>query len=268
MADTVTPNYNLVKPEIGSSIDTWGNKLNSDMDKIDNAMKSIEDRKLENDGDTYEGLLQFRTTPANRPSWFNTDPAVNALVGVLDTVEERNAAIKAALMEMFPTGTVIKWAGTAANVPTGWRLCDGTNGTPNMMNRFALGASATGAIGGTWEHNHGGLVTATALAIEHLPPHSHNVNDPGHAHSVYDPGHSHYYETVGDVIHGAVVGSPSRVSVKGARTEHVYTGVSIYAAGTGIWNSNTGAGWGHQHGIPTSNHAPPYYGICFIMKVW
>lgn len=43
MADTVTPNYNLTKPEVGGSNDTWGDKLNANMDAIDTAMKAIDD---------------------------------------------------------------------------------------------------------------------------------------------------------------------------------------------------------------------------------
>ena len=44
-----------------------------------------------------------------------------------------------------PVGTIAVWSGETTNIPTGWALCDGTNGTPDLRNRFIIGAGVSGA---------------------------------------------------------------------------------------------------------------------------
>ena len=41
-----------------------------------------------------------------------------------------------------PSGAIMMWSGTIATIPSGWYLCDGTNGTPNLTNKFIIGADA------------------------------------------------------------------------------------------------------------------------------
>ena len=50
---------------------------------------------------------------------------------------------------MTPSGGIIMWAGSTSDVPTGWALCDGTNGTPNLLDRFVVPAGGTYAAGQT-----------------------------------------------------------------------------------------------------------------------
>lgn len=66
-----------------------------------------------------------------------------------------------------------------------WAICDGNNGTPNLTDRFIVGAGNTYAVGDT-----GGAASVT-LATTELPAHNHAVTDPGHSHAVTDPGHNH-----------------------------------------------------------------------------
>jgi hypothetical protein len=56
----------------------------------------------------------------------------------------------------IPKGFIGIWSGSIATIPTGWALCDGNNGTPNLGDKFVLctGAFAVGASGGSTQHTH------------------------------------------------------------------------------------------------------------------
>lgn len=54
-------------------------------------------------------------------------------------------------------GLIAIWSGAIADIPAGWHLCDGNSGTPDLRNRFVIGAGATynpGDTGGTATHDH------------------------------------------------------------------------------------------------------------------
>jgi len=56
-----------------------------------------------------------------------------------------------------PSGTITLWSGAIVDIPSGWFLCDGNNGTPNLKNRFIIGAGGTynpGDSGGYNTHTH------------------------------------------------------------------------------------------------------------------
>jgi hypothetical protein len=69
-----------------------------------------------------------------------------------------------------PSGIINMWSGTLANIPTGWVLCDGSNSTPDLRDKFVRGA-ANGANPGST----GGSDSIT-LSIDNLPSHSHHYN--------------------------------------------------------------------------------------------
>jgi len=54
-------------------------------------------------------------------------------------------------------GIITLWSGAIVDIPYGWRLCDGNNGTPDLRDKFIVGAGsayAPGAAGGSSSHNH------------------------------------------------------------------------------------------------------------------
>ena len=66
-----------------------------------------------------------------------------------------------------PAGCIVLWSGAASDIPDGWHLCDGTNGTPDLRDRFVIGAGNAYTPGAT-----GGNAQIT-LTKEQLPAHTH-----------------------------------------------------------------------------------------------
>jgi hypothetical protein len=63
----------------------------------------------------------------------------------------------AASTDELPAGVIVMWSGPMDSIPAGWALCDGQNGTPDLSNRFVLGAGTPeylGSTGGSHSHRH------------------------------------------------------------------------------------------------------------------
>ena len=81
-------------------------------------------------------------------------------------------AINTTLEFVVPAGGIIMWSGSTASIPSGWAICDGNNGTPDLRDRFVVGAGSTYGVNAT-----GGSANAVLIA------HSHSITDPGHDHT-------------------------------------------------------------------------------------
>jgi hypothetical protein len=78
----------------------------------------------------------------------------------------------------MPSGCIIMWAGTIANIPTGFVICDGNNGTPNLLGRFVEGVATAATNPGTT----GGSTSKTTAGHTHTLSGSSNIpNDGGNA---------------------------------------------------------------------------------------
>lgn len=79
----------------------------------------------------------------------------------------------------YPVGAIIMWYGEPEEVPYGWAVCDGTDGTPDLLSRFIRGAGNAEDAGGT-----GGQAQYT-LSVSQMASHSHTGD------TSYDGEHSH-----------------------------------------------------------------------------
>jgi hypothetical protein len=140
----------------------------------------------------------------------------------------------------FVAGMIMLWSGSSGSIPSGWLLCDGSNSTPDLRNRFVVGAGSTYAVGAT-----GG--TADAVVVSHT--HSTTVTDPGHNH-----GWSSFTVNAdgGNQATGMFTHISSWGNTVSRPTDSATTGISVS-------NSTTGSSG-------TNANLPPYYALCYIMK--
>ena len=148
-----------------------------------------------------------------------------------------------------PSGGIILWSGSSSSIPTGWVLCNGSNGTPNLTDKFVIGAGSGYNVGNT-----GG--SADAIVVTH----SHTTD------SIIEMNN-----TNGKSLTGSFRNEPHS---SGATS-------GIFSEQNGTFNENSFAGnngriisidANHRHGMTsagtsgTNANLPPYYALCYIMK--
>ena len=134
-------------------------------------------------------------------------------------------------ISFLPKGTIVIWSGSSASCPNGWQICNGTNGTPNLQNTFVLGAGSAYAVGAT-----GGEVNHT-LTTNEMPVHNHQTID------------NSFNSSMGNNYFG-----------NGSKNLSGGGGWSFGVGGSAYMTSNTGGGQAH-------NNMPPYYALCYIMRM-
>jgi hypothetical protein len=135
----------------------------------------------------------------------------------------------------IPAGGIIIWSGSTGSVPAGWLLCDGTNGTPDLRDRFIVGAGNTYAVNAT-----GG--SADAIVVSHTHTATSVVTDPGHNHTANSQTGAGYGQPAGQVT--AFAGNT------GTNTTGITVATTNATAGVSGTNANL----------------PPYYALAYIQK--
>jgi len=211
--------------------------------------KIIKGTDIDNEYNAISNAIASKAD-VNSPALTGTPTAPTATAGSNTTQIATTAFATAAALAVFPSGGIILWSGAISAIPSGWVLCNGSNSTPDLRNRFVVGAGSTYAVAAT-----GGSADATLVS------HSHGVNDPGHGHGVSDPGHSHSSPSNG-APNGGGAGAAFTTgmgNVPGHATTSSGTGISIQGSGTGISIQANGSS-------ATNANLPPYYALAYIMK--
>ena len=152
----------------------------------------------------------------------------------------------------FVAGMIVIWNGAANAIPTGWALCDGNNGTPNLVAKFIIGAAGSGSYQPGYT---GGEATKT-LGTANLPSHTHTSGTLTTSNNT----HNHTWDRQDVSIDAGYRPWPannndcSRTTANTGDNTHSHT----ISGNTG----DQGGTMGQSFSI-----LPPYYALCYIMKL-
>jgi len=147
-------------------------------------------------------------------------------------------AFSTAYATKTPYGTITIWYGALDALPKGWHLCDGTGSTPDLRDRFVVGAGnsyAKGAIGGEATHT---------LSVDEMPSHQHGAAG-AHTHKIKSDGNGSDYG-----LDLTIVGNQ----------KFPITDPGYIETAPDHQHSATGGDAAHEN-------RPPYYALAYIMKI-
>jgi microcystin-dependent protein len=135
-------------------------------------------------------------------------------------------------------GGIVIWSGSTLDIPNGWQICDGTNGTPNLRNRFIIGA------GDLFNVNDNGGSKDSEL-VSHTHTVTTNSNSHTHTFPASNTSTSFSFESIAQ---GSGTATNAVTSSNGA---HTHTLENISTPGESGVNKNL----------------PPYYALCYIQQI-
>lgn len=172
---------------------------------------------------------------------------------------------------IVPSGGIIIWSGAESAIPTGWVLCNGSNSTPDLRDKFVMGAGTTAV-------NTAGGTNSLTIAEANLPSHTHAISltsgaGGSHTHTISSDGaHTHSFD-----VSGSPGADSNSFDVDGHNNGN--TGgdsASKTTSSSGAHTHTIGSESSHTHAISGTSAAtgsgtaidnrPAFFTLCYIMK--
>lgn len=289
LADGVTDRSRTSLSLVGKNVSAFGK------DQNENFVKLVENfSNFSQPPNSLTGQLWFNTSSdqiyVKTSSGFKSiGPFPDTTTASVDS-DTNDLATTAFVHSVVPKGIILMWSGSIATIPSGWALCDGAshNGvaTPDLRNRFVLGAGAT-LFGSIDVNDIGGSSTITQVpAHQHSYSATTDANSESHTHSGITSSqgsHSHVFPGDDQLSFANGVGGWAADSV----ASFGYDARSVTGGGGQLWKT-TAAGQ-HNHTFTTGNQSSshnhniegdtsvagvssvsilnPYWALAFIIKV-
>ena len=215
-----------------------------------------------------------------------------ALPQLLRMVQELNVTLVTVMGKLVPSGVILMWSGSTDTIPAGWALCNGQDGTPDLTDRFILGAGKTYQPGTT-----GGAATVTP-SVAARSAHA-GIAVQNAALSIWTGAAGTGIGIQGTTLDGNTLPSHAHTSIQPSEYRDNGWGDSGNITFRGPTQKNggyTGNSWAHAHGVSDPGHAhavgssehnhgvtdsghthaltaqaistmPPYYALCLIIKL-
>ena len=203
----------------------------------------------------------------NSPALTGTPTAPTASAATNTTQLATTAFVQTALSAAFTSGMIMMWSGTIATIPTGWVLCNGSNSTPDLRNKFVIGAH-TDSAGVAYSTVTGSNTQTGGTKDAIVVTHNHTATSTSSGGS-----HQHFIANNVEAGNEGTLTSSNTMARRGSfGSDYNYDPASTSsAANIGLTSSadatpSVSTTIANNGSSGTDQNLPPYYALAFIMK--
>ncbi len=202
----------------------------------------------------------------------NLEVQGHTVTGLRSPLASSEAVSLADLQSYLPAGVIVMWSGSIASIPIGWALCNGTQGTPDLRDRFIVGARQDDV--GVAKTNITGALTQSGGSINYTPAGTNSTTSGG------TPAGTNSSDSAGtpagtvSAIAATATATQATLSAVGQNTaDQVHTHPAPTFTGDALGNhahTFTGsalAAHGHTFSGTAATIVEPYYALAFIQKL-
>lgn len=281
-AATATDATNVTSTYKGNDIDSDGDGTVDAADDAANVTSTYKGNDIDSNGD---GKVDSADSADDAAAYDGVSPSDGAAGEFYQTDGTNGSFASVSGGTSIPSDTIAIWAGNIANIPSGWVVCDGLNSTPNLQDRFVVGAGSSYSVDDTGgvdsvllstsqlaAHSHGGSTSSddahgSGATTDNTDPTGSETTDPEYAYTpttggtpdtTTSAGGSHDHgEDEPDLVNtaGVTAGSDFNVVTQSNQTTTDDTNIDHSHEFPDVQHAHNLPGTAHSHGVPVGNHS-------------